>query len=66
MHVFRLFWHQETNIKLCVAPLLIIAEKLETAQMPVRRRMDCRRTIKMNKLELHTQNGDAPHKCNAE
>lgn len=40
IHILKLFWHQETNIKLPITTLFILAEELEATQMPSKSRMD--------------------------
>ena len=40
IHILKLFWHQETNIKLLIATLFILAEELEATQMLSNSRMD--------------------------
>ena len=40
IHILKLFWHQETNIKLLITTLFILAEELEAIQMPSKSRMD--------------------------
>ena len=40
IHILKLFWHQETNIKLLITTLFILAEELEAIQMPSKSRRD--------------------------